>query len=47
MEMLKTPLVDVTARLDPGLLFDAMALLEAGIWTWLNTSSSPLSRASA
>lgn len=34
MEMLKTPLVDVTARLDPGLLFDAMALLEAGIWTW-------------
>ncbi|MFL9628998.1 sensor domain-containing diguanylate cyclase [Aeromonas jandaei] len=34
MEMLKTPLVDVTARLDTGLLFDAMALLEAGIWTW-------------
>ena len=23
MEMLKTPLVDVTARLDPGLLSDA------------------------
>ncbi|WP_160880857.1 GGDEF domain-containing protein [Aeromonas veronii] len=34
MEMLKTPLVDVTARLDPGLLSDAMTLLEAGIWTW-------------
>mgnify|MGYP000946408732 CR=1 FL=1 len=34
MEMLKTPLVDVTARLDPGLLSDAMALLEAGIWSW-------------
>ncbi|TNJ23782.1 diguanylate cyclase [Aeromonas sobria] len=34
MEMLKTPPVDVTARLDPGLLADAMVLLEAGIWTW-------------
>ncbi|HHQ4594857.1 TPA: diguanylate cyclase, partial [Aeromonas veronii] len=34
MEMLKTPLVDVTARLDLGLLSDAMALLEAGIWSW-------------
>ncbi|MEL3925547.1 MULTISPECIES: sensor domain-containing diguanylate cyclase [Aeromonas] len=34
METLKTPLVDVTTRLDPGLLSDAMNLLEAGLWTW-------------
>ncbi|MGY3916035.1 GGDEF domain-containing protein [Aeromonas australiensis] len=34
MEMLKTPVVDVTTRLDPGLLSDAMTLLEAGIWSW-------------
>ena len=34
MEMLKTPLVDVTAWLDPGLLSEAMHLLEAGYWTW-------------
>jgi len=34
MEMLKTPLVDVTVRLDPGLLADAITLLDAGLWTW-------------
>ncbi|MGL5031450.1 MAG: sensor domain-containing diguanylate cyclase [Aeromonas sp.] len=34
MEVIKSPLIDVTARLDPSLLCDAMTLLEAGIWIW-------------
>ncbi|MDR7021478.1 hypothetical protein J2Y64_003419 [Aeromonas salmonicida] len=34
MDMLKAPLREVVTRFDPTLMADAMALLEAGLWSW-------------